>query len=281
MNDSQPMEDRNFDDLAHRFKRNVYASLKGRIRLQVLARDFADFLPEFNTELPEFNTELPEFEAEGPKAAHRRVLDAGGGQGQMALHFAERGHDVLLCDISAEMLALARENMAGRKLPGRVELRQQAIQALNESDGLYDLVLCHAVLEWVVEPQALLQQLSALLKPGAALSLIYYNQNGLVYKNLLRTNFKKLRRQQWRGYRGSLTPNWPLQPQQVREWIANLPLQVECESGIRVFYDYIFDPQDRSRDPEGIIEMELAHSRLMPYRHLGRYIHLLCRRLPD
>ena len=38
--------DRNFDDLAPRFKRNVYGGLKGELRLRVLQRDFDEFIPQ-------------------------------------------------------------------------------------------------------------------------------------------------------------------------------------------------------------------------------------------
>ncbi|MGQ9425283.1 methyltransferase domain-containing protein [Gilvimarinus sp. F26214L] len=258
MNSTTP-EDRNFDDLAHRFKRNVYSSLKGKVRLHVLDRDFQEFLPH---------------KGDQPW----RVLDAGGGQGQMAAYFAARGDEVLLCDISAEMLKLAREHLVTENLSERVTLCHGAIQDVLAREEGFDLIVCHAVLEWVVDPQALLQKMTAALKPGGFLSLSYYNLNGLVYKNLLRTNFKKLRKEKWSGYRGSLTPTAPLRPEQVADWLRGLPLEVLCESGIRVFYDYIFNEEDRRRDPEGIVEMELKYSRTLPFKHLGRYIHLLCRK---
>lgn len=197
----------------------------------------------------------------------------------MSAYFAEQGHDVLLCDISGQMLAMAEENLGEAGLLERVTLRQQSIQELVASEQqLFDVVVCHAVMEWVAEPKALLSTLAKALKPGATLSLIYYNLNGLIYKNLLRTNFKKIRQEKWQGYRGSLTPTNPLRPEDINEWLRDLNLETLCESGIRVFHDYILDPQERNRDPEGVLEMELKHSRLMPFTHLGRYIHVLCRK---
>lgn len=251
--------DRNFDDLAQRFQRNVYASLKGSIRLGVLQRDFEEFLPLANDALS--------------------ILDAGGGQGQMSAYFAQQGHEVLLCDISGEMLAMAERNLAEAGLLERVMIRQQSIQELiGGEQRLFDLVVCHAVLEWVAEPEALLATLAAALKPGGILSLTYYNLNGLVYKNLLRNNFKKIRRKNWQGYRGSLTPSNPLRPEVVNRWLGELQLETLCESGIRVFHDYILEPEERNRDPAGVLEMELKHSRVMPFTHLGRYIHVLCQK---
>ncbi|MEX1031757.1 MAG: methyltransferase domain-containing protein [Cellvibrionaceae bacterium] len=257
-----PSPDRNFDDLAQRFQRNVYASLKGNIRLRVLQRDFEEYLP-----------------AHDGAAKPWRILDAGGGQGQMSVYFAGRGHNVVLCDISREMLDLAERNLAQYDVNHAVELRHAAIQDVaREQKQTFDLVVCHAVLEWVADPRRLLTQLALSLKPGGVLSLLYYNLNGLVYKNLLRTNFKKVKQRQWQGHRGSLTPSTPLQPHQIFTWLNDSSMQVMCESGIRVFYDYIFNEEDRRRDPDAIIDMELRHSRVMPYKHLGRYIHLLCQK---
>lgn len=251
--------DRNFDDLAHRFQRNVYSSLKGSIRLEVLKRDLEEFLPPSN------ETVL-------------QVLDAGGGQGQMSIYFARQGHQVLLCDISEQMLAIARQNLSEAGLLDRVALRQLAIQELLAKQQTFDVVVCHAVLEWAAEPERLLKTLVTALKPGASLSLIYYNLNGLIYKNLLRNNFRKIRSEQWQGHRGSLTPPNPLRPEDLNGWLQEAGLEILCESGIRVFHDYILDPAERDRDPEGTLEMELRHSRLMPFKYLGRYIHVLCRK---
>lgn len=253
--------DRNFDDLAHRFQRNVYASLKGQIRLEVVQRDFEDYL-------------LP---SESPRGW--QVFDAGGGQGRMSAWFARRGHRVLLSDISRKMLDLAESQLVEEGLAEAVQIRHAPIQEITrENPQRFDLIVCHAVLEWVADPRDLLGLLAQSLKPGGTLSLLYYNLNGLIYKNLLRTNFKKIRQRKWQGYRGSLTPSSPLRPEEVQAWLSELPLEMVCESGVRVFYDYIFNQQDRVRDPESIVEMELQFAREMPYKHLGRYIHVLCRK---
>ena len=83
--------DRNFDDLAEKFQRKIYGSLKGQARIAVLRRDLERIL--------------------SLKSAERRlaILDAGGGQGQLSLHYAAQGHKVVLCDISERMLELATD----------------------------------------------------------------------------------------------------------------------------------------------------------------------------
>ncbi len=275
--------DRNFDDLAHRFKRNVYGGLKGDIRLAVIQRDFAECLPGV-LEPPNPQTAGAEKKAPGQASQPMRILDAGGGQGQLALVLAKAGHRINLCDISEQMLQLAADRLTAEGLADRVSLQHASIQSLAEAVTRhqlepFDLVICHAVLEWVAEPQDLLLSLVQLTRPGGHLSLTYYNLNSLIYKNLLRTNFKKIKKREFTGYRGSLTPTNPLPPFQVEGWLSALSLKPLCCSGIRVFHDYIFNREDRERDPESLVEMELQFSRQEPYRSLGRYIHILARRV--
>lgn len=253
-------EDRNFDDLAGRFKRNVYDRLKGDIRLAVLDRDLREYLPAecLNGGRP------------------MRILDAGGGQGQFSLSLAKLGHEVVLCDISAEMLKLAQQNCAAAGVEDRVQLHHGSIQSFAAGNAQpFDLVLCHAVLEWVVQPQQLLQALLELLAPAGYLSLTFYNVNSIKMKNLLRTNFQKVIDGDFQGYRGSLTPTYPREPQDVYRWLAALPVQQLCCSGIRCFHDYILEPEHRAREPQQQLALELSMSREEPWRSLGRYIHVL------
>lgn len=255
-------EDRNFDDLAKRFKKNIYGGLKGDIRLAVLTRDCQQHCPAL------FNRPL-------------RILDAGGGQGQFSLPFAASGHSVVLCDISAQMLALAAEQVEVLGVQQQVRLVHGAIQSLPEllvTEEPFDVVICHAVMEWLQEPQCLLPLLCQQVRPGGFISLTFYNLHSLIYKNLLRTNFKKIQAEDYAGQKGSLTPINPMLPEQVLAWVAEQPLTLLCHSGIRVFHDYIFDEQKRERDAAGLLAMELQFSQQEPYRSLGRYQHLLLQR---
>lgn len=255
------MQDRNFDELALRFQRNIYDSLKGRVRLAVLERDLGEFLPQLFRE--QTAAELP-----------LRILDAGGGQGPLSLALAQRGHHVMVCDISATMLEQARARAEALGVVERVEFFHGPMQSLPKAEG-FDLILCHAVLEWVAEPQAVLQKLRSLMAAGACLSLSFYSEAGMVMKNLLRMNFKKLREPNFKRFRGSLTPDFPRRLEEVELWLQDAGFKVEARSGIRVFQDFILDRQQSAADPEGVVEMELKYSRLEPYWRLGRYLHLL------
>ena len=264
MGKESTLQDRNFDGLAARFKKNVYGGLKGAIRLAVLERDFAQHLP--------FVTSAP--------LKPLRILDAGGGQGQFSLRLARAGHQVVICDISKEMLSLAQTEVSANRLDDVVVLLNCALQQLPRhlDNCQFDLVLCHAVIEWMAEPKTLLPCLYEYLKADGHLSLTYYNRHALVYKNLLRGNFKKIIAQDFNGARGSLSPINPMEPTQVEQWLEELQFTTLASSGIRIFHDYIFDRLQREQDPNNLIALELQFSQSEPYRSLGRYIHVLLRK---
>ena len=259
-------QDRNFDGLADRFKRNIYGGLKGDIRIAALQRDL---------DLHIFSSQL---------SRPLRILAAGGGQGQFSLSLAARGHHVTLCDISSDMLSLAAEEVIRLGLEEQVEFRHESIQSLAQqlSDPCstlppFDLVLCHAVMEWVIEPELLLHHLTNLVVPGGYLSLTFYNENGVMMKNVLRGNLDRVLQQDYTGFPGSLTPTQPLSPEKVTQWLGALPYEILCKSGIRCFHDFILDPVARQQSPDTLLALELKFSQQEPFLSLARYIHVLGR----
>ncbi|MFI6702006.1 class I SAM-dependent methyltransferase [Streptomyces sp. NPDC050509] len=121
-----------------------------------------------------------------PVGRRLRVLDVGMGQGTQALRLARAGHAVTGLESDAGMLATAREALATEPAGIRERVR------LIEGDGLetgvhflpgsFDLVLCHGVLMYVNEPDALLAGLARVLAPGGLLSLLVRNGNSLAVR---------------------------------------------------------------------------------------------------
>ncbi|WP_299592411.1 methyltransferase domain-containing protein [uncultured Microbulbifer sp.] len=259
------MADRNFDDLAERFRKRIYGGLKGDIRLAILNRDLAPVLG-------------------AAQSSSLTVVDAGGGQGQFALNLAAAGHELWITDISAGMLQLAQEQAVARGLESRVQTLQLPLQALSADarTSAADLLLCHAVLEWLEHPQQALVHLAECLVPGGYLSLTFYNRRALEFRLLQRGSLRQLDRNHesgnWGGHPGSLTPQNPLLPEDVMGWVEQAGLSLVAHSGIRCFHDFMTPEMRDKLPPEAIVEKELAYSRIDPYRQLARYVHLLCRR---
>ncbi len=251
-----PKKDRNFDGLAQRFAQNIYGSLKGEIRQAVIHRDLQSWVFACNHKAP------------------LKILDAGGGQGQMSIAMARLGHKVVLVDLSEEMLALAEKAIVDEGLQNLIDIEHGAIQDLVAGgQSEFDVILCHAVLEWLGQPWETLDGLMTLLKPAGYFSLAFYNLHALVFKNLLRGNFDKVGKQDYRGFRGSLTPNQAIDPDKVWLWQNKNHLLLQGYSGIRVFQDYWLQEPHFQHSDDIVIEQELAFSRRDPYRQMGRYIH--------
>ncbi|GAB3377226.1 methyltransferase domain-containing protein [Spongiibacter taiwanensis] len=253
-------KDRNFDGLSRRFRDNIYRRPKGQLRLDLCWR--------------ELNTQLPHLEG-----ASLQVWDAGGGLGQMSARLAGLGHNVLYSDISQEMLAAFVEEQSAGELRN-IEARQGAIQemaSLPEMAGRFDLIVCHAVLEWVEDQPGLVQALARCLQPEGYLSLMFYNLNTLVLSNITKGNLYKLRDEDFAGHPGGLTPSHPCRPHQVETWLAAGDLEVVARRGIRLVYDLMPRAIRDARSLEDVAALEWQYGDQEPFWALGRYVHLLCR----
>ncbi len=247
------MKDRHFDQLASRFAEKIYGGAKGAIRLAVLQADLAEVLPD----------------------RPLRVLDVGAGLGHMALWLAERGHQLTLAEPAAPMLDAARARFAAAGQAAT--FIQTPWQELSRQlEPPFDLVLCHAVLEWLAEPNAILPLLHRLTAPDGWLSLAFYNKDALIYRNLLKGHFRKLRQDQYAGEKHSLTPQQPLDPRELATQLEG-HWRVERQSGVRIFHDYMPAPFQAKAELEDLLEMELAYRRHPSFAGLGRYLHWICR----
>jgi len=261
------MTDRNFDELAVRFERNLYNNPRGQLRLQLVSEALLEDCRAIQQTQP------------------LRVLDAGCGLGQMAQLLASHGHHVMACDVSEKLLERAQQRIALDRPDclGRIQFQCLPLQSLPEEwIGTFDLVIFHAVLEWLESPQQGLQSLLRWLKPGGELSLLYYNRNSLVFKNLLRGNFRKVEADDFRGDPGSLTPMNALRPEDVERWLGDMPLEILSRRGIRTFYEYMDHTLYPAKRPpvslEDVIRLEKIYGVQEPFRSLARYQLWHCRR---
>lgn len=166
--------DRNFDPIAEHFTKKVYGGLKGDIRLAVLTKDIQEVVQLLT------HTHKP-----------LKILDVGAGLAQISLSLAAH-HHVTINDISSNMLDKAKENAQKLDIsPDNIHFIHAPYQALPELLGSqkFDLILCHAVLEWLGEPQKIMAFFDEFLSKSGILSLCFYNPVSLVYRNLIMGNF--------------------------------------------------------------------------------------------
>jgi phosphatidylethanolamine/phosphatidyl-N-methylethanolamine N-methyltransferase len=98
------------------------------------------------------------------------VLEVGVGTGLSLSHYP-RGTRLVGVDLSEEMLARARER-AGRGVEATVDLRLADGERLGFDDGAFDLVVLPFVVSVTPDPQALLDEVARVLRPGGTVLVL-------------------------------------------------------------------------------------------------------------
>jgi S-adenosylmethionine-dependent methyltransferase len=248
-----------YADLAERFVAH-YGTLRGAVRAELVASQLDRHLPR-----------------SGP------VADVGGGAGRQAIRLARLGYDVTLLDPSAEMLARARQAL-GAEAP-EVQERTTLIQASGEGAeealgaGRFPLVLCHAVLPYVEEPEALLRSVARLARSGGVVSILAKNADALAMRPALEGRFADavaaFGADADRGGLGVPTRAHALEA--LVELLLRHGLELEAWYGIRVFTDHL-GPAPPGEDFTHVLEAERRAGERDPYRRVARLLHLVGRR---
>lgn len=251
------MPDQNFDTLSERFHHNIYHSVKGQLRLAILQDELTHWIGD-------------------ESSVRGTALDAGCGMGYMSIWLAQRGYQVIACDISHDMLQKAHSHCVNARVNESISFQNSAIQNVHiPNDTQLNLILCHAVLEWLEEPKAALKKLCNQLPIGGHMSLMFYNIESLVWRNLIKGNFRKVESGDFRGQKGGLTPSFPLKNEEVTGWLESFGMTILRQRGVRVIHDYLSRDLQKSRSYEDLLRLERRFSLQAPYRDLGRYTHIM------
>ncbi len=207
------------------------------------------------------------------------VWDAGCGLGQMSLWLAEQGHHLSCCDISYKMLQKTKERFA--KAEVEATFYQAPAQKMALSLPQQDLVLFHAVLEWLAKPLETLEVVSGRVKEGGYLSLLFFNYNSIIFRNTLRGGWRlqTLIEDKWYGRGKKLTPPHPQRPEVVVAWLKEHGYEIKVHTGIRVFHDYLPDEVLEETDREALMKVEYDYCRQETFRNMARYVHILAQKV--
>ena len=249
-------QDQSFDKFADKFEKNIYGSTKGRLRHELLVHHLHDYISPDS--LP-FNS-LP-----------LDVLDAGGGTGVMTKVLLDLNHRVTLSDISFEVLSLAKNKLGENS---NLDIQHKNILSLNNKKQ-YDLVVCHAVLEWLQDPFEVIRKLVDLVKPGGHLSLSFFNHDAQLFGNMLYGNFDYVDQGMMTKNIVRLSPKNPQKPKAILSHLNTLPVQVVKQAGIRCFHDYLKQPEKKTSDYEQLKRLEIEYGSTEPYLWLGKYFLII------
>jgi S-adenosylmethionine-dependent methyltransferase len=213
------------------------------------------------------------------------LLDAGGGTGGFAVPLARLGHRVTVVDASPDSLAALERRAAEAHVGERVHgIQGDAINLLDvAAAAAFDASICHNVLEFVDDPDAVLAGIRALVKPGGLVSVVVPNAVATVLHKAVAGRLddaaRVLRDPAGRMSSGDATPR-----RYVRDEIESLlraaGLDVTLVEGARVFVDVVPSGLIES-DPraiEALVTLELEAANVPALRDIAAQIHVLATR---
>lgn len=236
-----------------------YTESRGRVRLDLVLERLGRVLP--------------------PPPA--RILDAGGGTGAFAIPLASVGHEVTVIDQSADWLEHARAKADAADVT--LKLINIGLESLTDADlGPFDALLCHAVLMYVEAPEEALRSLRSVAAPGALLSVLEKNRDGIALRPGLQGDYAEARRllteRESVGRLGVENRAFS-----VEEWLVILGetgWRADDWVGIRLFSDSA--PDDLDADAySALLELERAAGAMDPYRQVSRLVHVIARATPE
>lgn len=249
-----------FNGLAKSFESDIYQSSKGYIRLNVLWHDLLEQIPSI-------------------KDGNLNVLDAGGGMGQIAVKLGKMGNNVLICDPSKEMLAKARKKINNENIANKVRIINSNIQELEKKvQEKFDLVVCHTVLEWLASPKQILGNLLLFLKQNGLLSLMFFNRNAAILRDIFAGDFKSSLEFLYDNNKASGFKNKskPLDQRTVFNWLNEMNFKIKHKSGIRIFHDYLPDKFKSAEKMADLLDIEKSFRSTEPFTSIAQHIHLIC-----
>ncbi len=259
-----------FDRNADRWHQYT-GTLKGRIRRALILGQLQAHLAALNAPI--------------------RVLDAGCGIGDIACCLLPQSRHIVLLDFSAQMLAEAGRRLRARYSAqdlARVTLRQAQVEHVTSelADSVFDLILCHGVLEYVADPRAIMAALADRLAPDGLLSLVAANRYSKVLKDALvdfdwRAALESLENSRTRAALFDGVSKRTFYLSDLEQMVQALGFAIVGRYGIRIFTDFMPETAANKAENEPmLLKLEMAACALAPCLEMANSFHLICRKRP-
>lgn len=129
-----------------------------------------------------------------PKNKNSLILDAGGGTGRWAVKIAKLGYNVVLTDISNNMLKVAEKKIEGNNLSNKIKVVRADVKNMRMfQDETFDLVLCEGdPLSYCGDYKKALKELTRVLKKGGYLIASVDNRITNIYHLIKQKKFDEI-----------------------------------------------------------------------------------------
>lgn len=205
----------------------------------------------------------------------KKILDFGSGEGVTANHYAKK-NDVTAIEPSEEMLSSAWRDNEYDQIVG------DANTLSSFEDEVFDFIICHNVLEYIDDKEAVLKALARVLKKDGIISIAKHNRAGRVMQMaVLLDDFEKANA--ILDGENSMASKFGAiryyEDDDIIKWVPELTVSEVW--GIRTFWD-LQQNQEKHRDEEWqnkMMQLELRVAQLPEYRDIAFFHHLLLKKI--
>ena len=228
------------------------------------------------------NTELPAWERLFKKIVWeqlgnlegKKILDFGSGEGITANHFAKK-NDVIAIEPSEEMLSNAWKDNEYNQIVGDVNA------LFLFEDETFDIIICHNVLEYIDDKEAVVKALTRVLKKDGVLSIAKHNRAGRVMQMaVLLDDFEKANAL-LDGENSTASKFGAIryyEDDDIIKWASELT--VSEVFGIRTFWD-LQQNQEKHGDEnwqDKMMQLEMRVAQITAYKEIAFFHHLLLKK---
>ena len=198
------------------------------------------------------------------------ILDFGSGEGITANHFA-KDNRVVAVEPWEEMLKDRWQDYEYRQIQGDVS------KLAEFADNTFDMIICHNVLEYIDDKEAIINELHRVLKQGGTLSIAKHNRAGRVMQMAVLLDDMEKAHALLDGKNSAASKFGEIryyEDNMVSEWNPGLKL-VECY-GIRTFWDLQQNQEKHNLEEwqDKMMKLEMRVSQIEEYRNIAFFHHL-------
>lgn len=209
------------------------------------------------------------------KIENKRILDFGSGIGVTANHFAKK-NSVFAIEPSEEAVRNRWQENSYEQLVGSTDKLKEL------STESFDIIICHNVLEYALDREAILSEFARLLKPNGYISLVKHNRPGRVMQMLVLLNDFEHANDLLDGKDGASGQYGAIhyyEDSNIEQWCPSL--KITKTLGMRTFWD-LQQNQECHKDAdwqEKMLQMEHRVENVEEYKQIAFFHHLTIQKI--
>lgn len=206
---------------------------------------------------------------------NKRILDFGSGNGGTANHFA-KNNEVIAIEPSEDAIAGRWQEFAYEQLLGSTDKLKELP---SES---FDVIICHNVLEYALDREAILTEFSRVMKKDGRISLVKHNRPGRVMQMVVLLNEFDHAHSLLDGENGTTSQYGAIhyyEDADIETWCPDL--QITKTLGMRTFWDLQQNQEvhKNAEWQEKMLQVEHRVEDVEEYKQIAFFHHLIIKKI--